>query len=358
MPIVTVILPVYNSEPFLETAVKSIQAQTLTDWELLIISEYGSGDHTTSIARRLQASDERIVLIENPRRLGLSESLNIGIRRAAGKYIARMDADDLAHPTRFEKQVRFLEQHPGVAVCGTWQHHFGPDTDWIHKGAVTVEQCCANLLFFCDLCHSTLMLRTEVFQTRGLFYDGQYLAEDFELWTRVLLYGDIVNLPEILGEYRCGDTNITLAKKERLHEESGVIVSNSLKRNLKLCLTEEEIKCMRNWHNPAEDARDRDVFFHQLETVLRKIDQANRRELFYQQQALLNAIFAKWRWIKYYEPFTSIKSVTSIDAVFQYTPLHPFFERLHCFLKNNRGIRSKLRKLRQKFAAYYSKYIR
>ncbi len=345
MPIVTVILPAYNSGQFLEEAVKSIQAQTLKDWEMFIISEYGSADATKDLAQRLQGADRRIYLIQNIERLGLSESLNIGIRRARGKYIARMDADDLAHPARFEKQVRYLEEHPGIAVCGTWQHHFGPDTDWVHKGAVTVEQCRANLLFFCDLCHSTLMLRTEVFRSNGLLYDSQYLAEDFELWTRVLLYGDIVNLPEILGEYRCGNGNITLAKKNLLHIESGRIVSNSLMRNLKLRLTEKETECMQNWHNPIEDADDKELFLHQLESVLRKIYFANEKENFYSRQALLNAIFTKWRWIKFHEPFTSLKPAGAIDAVFQYKPKWQLFMRLYYFLKYNRGLRNRLRKL-------------
>ena len=163
MPTVSVIIPTYNSAGFLSDAIESIRKQTLTDWELLIINEYGSDDGTAAIVQRFAEKDRRVHLIQNCQKLGLSGSLNRGIQQSAGKYIARLDADDISHPARLEKQVTFMEKNPSIAVCGTWQHHFGPGTDWIHKGATTKAQCKANLLFFCDLCHSTLMLRKEVF---------------------------------------------------------------------------------------------------------------------------------------------------------------------------------------------------
>lgn len=354
MPTVSVIIPTYNSAKFLSDAIESIRNQTLTDWELLIINEYGSDDGTAAIVQSFAEKDHRIHLIQNFQKLGLSVSLNRGIQEAAGKYIARLDADDISHPARLEKQVAFMDENPSVAVCGTWQHHFGPEIDWTHKGAITEAQCRANLLFFCDLCHSTLMLRKDVIIQNKLFYDPHYLAEDFELWTRVVRHGDIINIPEVLGEYRCTTDNITLSKREQLHIESGHIVANSLKNNLELSLSDEERQCFNNWHNPIEDSEDKDLFLKRCEQVLRKIYYANESIQFYDNQCLLNAIFAKWRWIKFYEPFTSMKQASSLDAVFSYKPKCSLCTRVYSFFKYNKGIKSKVRKIIQKSKYFIS----
>lgn len=345
---ISVVIPIYNSREYLRESIESVIAQTYQYWELLAINEFGSDDGSSDIIEEYSRLDLRIKLIQNEERLGLAESLNKGIRMATGEYIARLDADDLAHPDRFRKQVEFMNAHPEVVVCGTYQHHFGVEINWIHRPAITPEQCKANLLFFCDLCHSTIMLRREAIVTNNLWYDKKFLAEDFELWTRVTRVGKIANIPEVLGEYRWGDGNITKEKISRLHEESGNIVACNLDKNLKLKLDDAERACFRNWHNPLKDCVDKKAFLKKMEQLLRKIYEKNVVEQYYDQQALLNVIGTKWRWIKYNDPFNNILYVKDINYVFRNEFRIRIINRIYYFCINNKGIKLKLRKISEK----------
>lgn len=345
---ISVVIPIYNSREYLRESIESVIAQTYHDWEVLVINEFGSDDGSSDIIKEYSQQDPRIRLIQNEENLGLAESLNKGIRMAKGEYIARLDADDLAHPDRFRKQIEFMNSHPEVVVCGTYQHHFGVETDWVHKPAITPEQCKANLLFFCDLCHSTLMLRREAIVTNNLWYDKHFLAEDFELWTRVTRVGEIANIPEVLGEYRWGDGNITKEKINRLHEESGNIVAHNLEQNLKLKLDDNERAYFRNWHNPLDDFENKKMFLNKMERLLRGIYEKNITEQYYNQQELLNAIGTKWRWIKYNDPFNRVSYVRDIDYAFRKEFRIKIINRIYHFCINNRGIRVKLKKISNK----------
>ena len=347
-PLVSVVMPVYNSKAYLNEALDSIRAQTYVNWECLVINEFGSNDGSSDIVQNFAKEDSRFRLIQNETRLGLADSLNYGIHMARGKYIARLDADDLAYPTRFEKQVAFMEQHPDTAVCGTWQRHFGPDIEWVHRPSCQAEQCKANLLFFCDLCHSTLMLRREFFQQHHLKYNREYQAEDFELWTRVVRDGKIENLPEVLGDYRWDGNNISAAKQSSLHEESGKIVAKSLLDNLGIQLTDQERVLLCNWHNPVEDLQNRNAAYQILKNVLERIYEANETIKFYDPQCLLNAIYAKWRWVRYYDPFNDIQEASSLKDVFHRRIQSRVLNRFWVFWKTNKGVKKKIKKIQTK----------
>lgn len=100
---VSAVLPLYNGIKYLRECVESIQAQTLSDWELIIVSEYGNNDGSAELANEFARNDERIIVIENSDRLRLAQSLNAGIAAARGEYIARVDVDDPSYPERFER---------------------------------------------------------------------------------------------------------------------------------------------------------------------------------------------------------------------------------------------------------------
>ena len=112
-PLVTVLLPAYNSEAFVRESLQSILDQTFTDFELIVIDD-ASTDGTVALVKAFQ--DSRIRLVQKPHNTGYTDSLNNGIRLARGRYIARMDADDISLPHRFQKQVQFLDAHPDVAL--------------------------------------------------------------------------------------------------------------------------------------------------------------------------------------------------------------------------------------------------
>src|ERR1017187_7276972 len=121
-PYITVLMPVYNAAPFLREAIDSILNQTFKNFELLIIND-GSTDNCEEII--LTYKDPRIRYIKNETNIKLISTLNKGIKLSKGKYIVRMDADDISFPDRIEKQVNYMETNPAIALCGTWFSSFG-----------------------------------------------------------------------------------------------------------------------------------------------------------------------------------------------------------------------------------------
>ena len=122
MPKLSVIMPAYNAEKYIGEAIESILNQTFTDFEFIIIDD-GSSDHTADIIKGFH--DERIRFIQNEKNSGVANTLNKGLELSQGEYIARMDADDISLPARFEKQVAFMEANPDVAVVGCGIELFG-----------------------------------------------------------------------------------------------------------------------------------------------------------------------------------------------------------------------------------------
>ena len=350
MPKVSILLPTHQSGAHLRETLDSIWAQTYQDYELLAVDD-ASTDQTLEILR--ESADPRMRIIQG-RNQGLAEALNLGITSAQGEYIARIDADDLMVPDRLEKQVRFMDAHQKVIVCGGWQQYFGLST-FLHAPPASAEQCRANLLFRCDLCHSTLMMRTSALIEHHLFYDPAYAAEDFELWTRVLDVGDIANLPEVLGYYREDGKSITAAKKETLIRQNGEIVAASLERNLGIALTESQKQYFTGWTNPfyqksGEVAGQRERAWRDLQSLLLEIYQENQRVHYYSQTALLKTLRAEWTRLRYHMPFLLPTQDVAPDRLFQKVScLEIIMQRGMSFHRNYRGIYRKYRKIRAVF---------
>jgi glycosyltransferase involved in cell wall biosynthesis len=202
--LVSVILPVYNGEKTIGRAVNSILFQTYTDFEFIIVND-GSTDGTSEILSSY--NDKRIRILHQENR-GLVASLNRGIKESKGKYIARMDADDVALPERLKKQVNFLERNLTVGVLGTYTkvvYHDG--TERVRQRPLNTTSIKKNIIRICPFCHSSVMIRREVFDRVGLYdssKDGskKLLVEDYDLWVRVLAAGyDMANLPDVLMVY-------------------------------------------------------------------------------------------------------------------------------------------------------------
>lgn len=297
-PIVSVVLPVYRSVKDISTAVDSVRKQTINNWELLVINDAGSDDGTAEVVSLYGEIDGRIKLIQAQERLGLAESINYGMRLAKGKYIARLDADDTAHTDRFEKQVALMEKRPEVGLCGTWQHHYGPNCNWDHRATADEDLLKARLIFWCDLCHSTLMMRKDVFIQNNLFYNNEWLAEDYELWTRVMQKTTIVNIPEVLGEYKEDGTSITAKKFDKLRLESGRISAKVLHDTLGIELTNGQAMLLNGWKNVLVDKNDRDRALGKLKPIYKEIWKRNQEVQFFEPNALLKTLAAKWYWIK------------------------------------------------------------
>jgi glycosyltransferase involved in cell wall biosynthesis len=198
-PRVTVLLPVYDGEAYLREAIDSILGQTWRDLELLVIDD-GSRDASRDVVASYR--DPRVRLHAHERNMGLVPTLNEGLELARGEYVARMDADDVAHPGRLARQVRYLDAQPEVAALGTAVRNFGEvRNSWTLKTDPPAVR--ARLLFECALCHPTVMLRAAALRRHGLRYDAAYRhAEDWALWVAIADKEAAANLPEQLLRYR------------------------------------------------------------------------------------------------------------------------------------------------------------
>jgi glycosyltransferase involved in cell wall biosynthesis len=149
-------------------------------------------------------------VVANNRNIGLIATLNRGLDLAQGKFVARMDADDMSLPRRLETQLAFLLRNPEVGVCGTWFRAVGSDTSRVVRPPCSPDIVAAHAFFYCPLAHPTVMFRREFFERYALRYDPAALhAEDYELWSRALDYFPIANVPEVLLEYRVHDAQIS-----------------------------------------------------------------------------------------------------------------------------------------------------
>jgi hypothetical protein len=202
-------MAVLNGEAYLREAVDSILGQTFTDFELIIVDD-GSTDRTPEILRSIR--DPRVRLLTNPSNLGLARSLNLGMAKAVGEFIARQDADDVSEPDRFERQVAFLDGHPETALLGS------AHTEIDAHGRVLghVDAHCRRvtilwwMLFFCPFAHSAIVFRKQPVLEAVGGYDPSYrYSTDYEYWTRIADRFAVANLPEPLVRLRVHDASMT-----------------------------------------------------------------------------------------------------------------------------------------------------
>lgn len=225
-PFISVLLPVYNCEKYIAEAVQSILNQTYTHFELLIIDDC-STDTTLQICKSFQ--DERIVLIEKEKNSGITKSLNYGISIAKGKYIARMDGDDISLPERFEKQVAFLEANEDVVLCGTQYQIIG--TNKIRKHPIEHDEIKVKLISGCYIAHPTVMFNKNFFVDNNLNYNPEMEpAEDYDLWSRLVFVGRLANLDEVLLYYRVHTNQTSNVHKSKQNEISDGIKMRMLQK--------------------------------------------------------------------------------------------------------------------------------
>ena len=211
-PYISVIMPVYNAEKYVHQAIESILNQSFGNFELLIFNDC-STDKSKEII--LSFNDPRIQLIDSPENTGYVKHLNHGLEMAKGKYIARMDADDISMPDRFQKQVEFLDRHEEVAVCGTFIEFIGSKKGLVDFPIVHCDIITHFLLHGNGMAHPSVMMRKSILNAYSISYNRSLEpAEDYDLWNRISAYGQLHNIPEILLQYRVHDANESVLKKD------------------------------------------------------------------------------------------------------------------------------------------------
>lgn len=218
---ISVLMPAYNAADYIREAIDSILNQTFTDFEFVIIND-GSTDATEEII--LSYSDERIQYYANECNMGIVTTLNRGIDLCRGKYIARMDADDVSLPDRLEKQVHCLDAKRHVVACGTVYAVLGDEPNMPVDVATNAEDILYDMAIYCQFAHSTMMIRKDTLDQYKLRYREEYkCAEDYKLWTEMLQYGEMENIPEVLGYIRQCEEGISISNAERQRNLSNIV---------------------------------------------------------------------------------------------------------------------------------------
>ncbi len=228
-PKVSLVMKVYNGEKYLRQAMDSILAQTFSDYEFLIIDD-GSKDSSADIVRSY--SDERIRFIQNEKNMGLCATQNRVIGEAKGEYIAVMDCDDISYPTRFEKQVKYLDEHPKVMMCGSFRDDIVDEKVSPFQQIMKLDHNSLRFsLFFGNMffTHSSIMFRREVYEKEGLTYGAAPIAEDYGIIIEMAKRYDVAMIPERLIAYRIYNQSTSKVRLKEITEAACDLKSNYLK---------------------------------------------------------------------------------------------------------------------------------
>ena len=240
-PKISLIMSVYNGEDYLSEAIESVLNQTFHDFELIVINDC-SNDSTGQILQSFAQRDSRVKVHTNEVNLRLPSSLNKAISLSQGKYIARMDADDICLPERLEKQFEFMENNPKVALssCRFMTLKNGVISSGGCGGKSDKESIKALLLVTNPILHPGIIAKADAI--RNLGYDKNFTCtEDMELWTRFVMAGyDIEIMPEYLMIYRLHDKQITETTLEKQHKEVVAIQKNYCGKLLGVMNPEQE----------------------------------------------------------------------------------------------------------------------
>ncbi|MFA6023462.1 MAG: glycosyltransferase family 2 protein [Candidatus Pacearchaeota archaeon] len=233
-PLVSVVMPAYNTEKYIAEAIESILNQTFKDFEFIIVDD-GSTDNTLQIIKDYAKKDKRIKVLRNEKNLKICKSLNKGIREAEGKYIARMDSDDSSLPTRLERQVEFMEKNPEYGVVGAFMELFDENTGkvlGIRKYSDKDEVLKEKIFFYSPFAHPVTMIRKEAFYKVSFYKEVDFPSEDLNLWFRIGEKYKFSNIQKVLLKYRYHEKSTTGSRLKAMEKRA-----NQLR--------------WQNWRNPA-----------------------------------------------------------------------------------------------------------
>lgn len=211
-PSISVLMCVYNGAQYLQRSVESILNQTFEDFEFIIIDD-GSTDRSWEIIQDYHKKDDRIVPIKQ-KNMGLTKSLNRGVRQAIGDYIARIDTDDLSYEHRLEKQYNFLLKNKDYTMVGAQRiiRNIASKESYKDELPITVEDVRKVALRKNPFFHSLVMIRKDIIEHVGMYNENFKYVQDFELWSRIIHQYKTANLQEILGEKFLNVHNLSLRK--------------------------------------------------------------------------------------------------------------------------------------------------
>lgn len=250
-PEISVVMSVYNGEKHLVEAIESILNQSFKNFEFIIIND-GSMDGSLEIIKKYEIQDKRIKFIDNGKNKGLIYSLNLGLSVARGKYVARMDADDISFSKRLEIQKKYLDENIEVGICASrfrfFRHSFF-NFGKISGKKMKTDEIKVELLFRNCIVHPSVMFRKEVLDKNELRYDSNdRRMEDYGLWLKMSKMTEIHIIDDILLNFRVTSDSVTtesLRKREEYFKIRKILLKRELKEVFYL-LSEEELEDVIN----------------------------------------------------------------------------------------------------------------
>lgn len=289
IPEVTVLMSVYERTEYIQESVKSILNQTFDDFEFIIVVEKSPVQQ--QICAELEAfNDSRIVVLANEEKLGFPASLNVGLDRAKGKYIARMDDDDISRPDRLEKEVRYLDTHPDISVVGSWIQIFGRESRE-ERRPETHEELKVWAIKENPMFHPTVLMRKADLDQYAFRYDPECLTEDYDLWMRMMEKCKFANIPEVLHDFRASVKNATVTKAEKVAVCHLNIMRRTLRTSLGLEFSNDEMLLLRQ-PSIINECYNSNDFIELRKRVIQQIFDANAEKNVYETN-LLEKYFEK-----------------------------------------------------------------
>ncbi len=295
MPMVSWLMPVYQSEKTVVRAIKSMLAQTYQDFEIIIVLENGDIP-TWKICKQYSEQDCRIKLLENPCKGGIANALNTGLKACSGKYIARMDGDDFSYPIRLAVQVSYMERYPDIGLIGSnariiqYGNEIGKKYDFVPGE----EEIRAKLLFETCFIHPTVMLRSDAYKWE---YPNEK-AEDYALFAEIISKVKMAILPDVLLDYYENGDNESLLSFSASSESSRTISRKAIRREFSI-ETSAYVDNHFGWR--YYDAMPEKPFdflrgsLHLLNTIWRE----NKRLKRFDEEVLYKALQDQWELSKW-----------------------------------------------------------
>jgi glycosyltransferase involved in cell wall biosynthesis len=279
----------HNCSAYLRRAIDSILSQSLQDFEFIIVDD-ASTDGSVDILRKY--SDPRIIPVFNAANIGLAKSLNIGLSRVSGMYVARMDADDISLPERLSQQAAYLDSNPEVGVVGACVQEINQQgvLGNIWRIGYPPNKIPALMLFSNCLVHPAVMIRRSAFPA-GFYNEAYIYAQDYELWTRMLPSWRLANLPDILLYYRVGNPSNN-ARKRLLQAAADITIYERQLLNLGVTCTQEDLSV----HQLVYSHKYKDIRsdLPRISEWLIRLDSANNQKGVYDSAVFRTVLGEKW----------------------------------------------------------------
>lgn len=319
--LISVIMSNYNTpEEYLREAIESILNQTYSDFEFIIVDDC-STDNSLEIIKSYK--DPRISVIKNEVNMGITKSLNRALAVSKGEFVARMDADDICLPERFEKQVEYLKQNREVIVCGTWVELFGNGADaynekYSRKILPEKETLQINLLFgnHMNIIHPTAMFNHKLLKDNNIVYNENYIyAQDYRMWVDCSQKGELKNIPEILFKYRIHNKAVSSDKKSVQTECAKNIMAEQLAwLGLELPEDWEEVHWELLTGRKPYDLR----YLEWIKTIIK----ANKKHKVFNHKKLKKMLWTKWTETSYFAMAKEKKLFNLIRILFRIPAKH------------------------------------